>query len=223
MSEQYDAYLKEHINNVKRGYKWIKQNLSEEVADYDDYISENINRHDASKFEYEEYDAYDEHYYGEHKGEWWEVSNYNHAWLHHFHENPHHWEHWLVIDDPTDDRIFHAIQMPYQYVVEMICDWWAFSWKKGNLFEIFDWYKDNHNHIYLHEETRQQVEDLLAKMKEKLNSEFTQYVADMVDTADIIEKYADLGHSYNVPVELLQQYIDDSRVKLEEELHGYLD
>ena len=26
-SSKYDAYLKEHISNVKLGYKWVKENL----------------------------------------------------------------------------------------------------------------------------------------------------------------------------------------------------
>nr|DAE02562.1 MAG TPA: hypothetical protein [Siphoviridae sp. ctmYS12] len=30
------------------------------------------------------------------------------------------------------------MDMPYNYIIEMICDWWAFSWNKGNLQEIFN-------------------------------------------------------------------------------------
>ena len=60
--------------------------------------------------------------------------------------------------------------MPKNRVIEMICDWWSFSWKSGNLGEIFDWY-EKHKDMKLHENTRKFVEDILGKMKEELEKE----------------------------------------------------
>ena len=54
---------------------------------------------------------------------------------------------------------------------EMICDWWAFSWAKGNLHEIFKWYDEHKKYMKLHTNTRKKVEDILGRIKEKLDEE----------------------------------------------------
>ena len=61
--------------------------------------------------------------------------------------------------------------MPYNYIIEMICDWWAFSWNSGNLNEIFDWYDEHKNYMKLSDATRKTVENILSKIKEKLEEE----------------------------------------------------
>ena len=64
-----------------------------------------------------------------------------------------------------------ALEMPENYVVEMVSDWWAFSHKSGNLYEIFDWYKKNKKRQILHENTRKLVEEILDKIKTELDKE----------------------------------------------------
>ena len=59
--------------------------------------------------------------------------------------------------------------MPYNYIIEMICDWWAFSWNSGNLNEIFDWYDEHKDYMKLSEKTHKMVEDILSKIKDKLD------------------------------------------------------
>ena len=61
--------------------------------------------------------------------------------------------------------------MPYEYIIEMICDWWAFSWAKENLFEIFKWYDEHKDYMKLSDWTRIEVEDILKQMKAKLERE----------------------------------------------------
>jgi hypothetical protein len=51
----------------------------------------------------------------------------------------------------------------------MICDWWAFSWNKGNLYEIFKWYDQHKAYMKLSGKTRKTVEDILEKLKAKLD------------------------------------------------------
>ena len=58
--------------------------------------------------------------------------------------------------------------MPYHYILEMICDWWAFSWSKGDLTEIFSWYDSHKKYIKLHNNTRSIVEEILGLIKDKL-------------------------------------------------------
>lgn len=125
-----------------------------------------------------EYDNYlAEHRANVGKGLYWFRNNlpeyltgeeFNKAWLHHIYSNPHHWQHWVLINDEAEEGIV-TLRMPYQYVIEMICDWWAFSWNKGNLYEIFDWYDKHKDHMKLHNDTRELVEEILSKMKEKLD------------------------------------------------------
>ena len=89
------------------------------------------------------------------------------AWLMHIHRNPHHWQHWVLInDEPKEGTIL--IEMPYPYIIEMICDWWAFSWIKGDLSEMFAWYKDHESYIKLHNNTRSIVEEILEMIRTKL-------------------------------------------------------
>ena len=117
----------------------------------------------------EEYTAYDEYFYGKTKTP--EIKkNFNLAWLHHIHNNPHHWQHWVLInDDPGEGMIM--LDMPHNYIIEMICDWWAFSWAKGNLYEIFNWYDAHKDYMKLSDKTRETVEDILEKIKTKLDED----------------------------------------------------
>ena len=50
----------------------------------------------------------------------------------------------------------------------MICDWWAFSWRNGDLTEIFDWYGKHKDYMKLSDKTRKTVEGILSKIKDKL-------------------------------------------------------
>ncbi len=82
----------------------------------------------------DEYTPYDNYFYGEQTPAI--IEAFNRAWLMHIHRNPHHWQYWVLInDEPKEGTIL--IEMPYPYIIEMICDWWAFSWIKGDLSEMF--------------------------------------------------------------------------------------
>lgn len=165
MSAQYDLYLQQHRSNVRKGFEWIQENLPELVKDGVGWQAEFA--HDASKNEPDEYEAYDRYFYGNNKS-YQVMQGYRKAWLLHIHRNPHHWQHWVLInDDPKEGEI--VLDMPYNYILEMICDWWAFSWSKRKLFEIFDWYDEHKDYIKMSPKTRKTVDDILGKMKEKLS------------------------------------------------------
>ena len=169
MSSEYNDYLNSHISNVNQAYDWLRVNLPE-IAYFDGgFTSLNyFGNHDSSKYYQEEYDAYDAYFYGPMSKEVKE--NFNYAFLHHIHENPHHWQYWVLINDDSEEGTV-ALDIPYKYVIEMICDWWSFSWKNGNLYEIFYWYDAHKKHIILSKHTRELVEDILYQIKEKLNEQ----------------------------------------------------
>lgn len=167
MSYQYDQYLAKHKENVKNGFEWLQTNLPELVKDIPNLGWQCGFAHDQSKSEPDEYEAYDAYFYGNNRS-FKVVQEYRKAWLLHLHRNPHHWQHWVLVnDDPKEGEIL--IEMPVNYIFEMVCDWWAFSWAKGNLQEIFKWYDEHKNYMKLHPNTRKKVEEILSKIKEKMD------------------------------------------------------
>lgn len=167
MSKEYDEYLQEHRSNLCFGLEWLKQNLPEvlEGAYNIDWLVQNA--HDHSKYGSEEYNAYDTYFYTNIKS-YRVQQDFQLAWLHHIHHNPHHWQHWVLVnDDPAEGTV--CLDMPRCYIIEMICDWWSFSWAKNDLTEIFRWYDEHRERMLLAKNTREAVEDILYKMAEKLD------------------------------------------------------
>lgn len=170
MSQMYDDYLREHIANVGKAWVWMRDNLA--VGSVLGTEVENLVRmHDMSKTKRDEYRAYDDYFYGGNRSAR-VVRNFNEAWLKHIHRNPHHWQHWVLIHD---DEPIDALKMPPEYVYEMIADWWSFSFKSGNLREIFSWYEKHGSGMILHTKTRNLVEGILGQIKEMLDKEKTEY------------------------------------------------
>lgn len=162
MSQKYDKYLENHRQDVKKAYQWIAAYIPE-LTDVE--ATRNIEFHDMSKNTPDEYKPYDDYFYGEQTPA--VIEAFNRAWLMHIHRNPHHWQHWVLInDEPKEGTIL--IEMPYPYIIEMVCDWWAFSWIKGDLSEMFSWYKDHEAYIKLHNNTRSIVEEILEMIRTKL-------------------------------------------------------
>lgn len=176
MSKQYDEYLAAHRDNVKKAYEWLKDNLHTMI--FCDISESNmdiiINNHDLSKYEPEEYIRYDNYFYGlnfyglniDHKKEEEKIKNeFNYAWLLHIHSNPHHWQHWVLINDNNNPK---PVDMPSEYIIEMICDWWSFSWFRNDLYEIFNFYEANKKTMILSDNTRESVEGILEAIRTKL-------------------------------------------------------
>lgn len=162
MSQKYDEYLEKHRQAVKKAYQWIAAYIPE-LTDVE--ATRNIEFHDMSKNTPDEYTPYDNYFYGEQTPAI--IEAFNRAWLMHIHRNPHHWQYWVLInDEPKEGTIL--IEMPYPYIIEMICDWWAFSWIKGDLSEMFAWYKDHADYIKMHNNTRSIVEEILEMIRTKL-------------------------------------------------------
>ena len=169
MNEKYNEYLQEHIENVEKAHQWLRDHFEDVAKNEKD--NEYFWTHDNSKYSPEEYLAYDEYFYGGNKS-FKVVDNFKYAWLHHIHNNPHHWQYWVLQNDDEPEEI---LEMPFKYVVEMICDWWSFSWKDGKLDEIFDWYEKHKDGMKLHPRTRKLVEDILSRIKKELEKEQRRY------------------------------------------------
>lgn len=183
MSEKYDLYLKEHIAAVESSWKWLVANigvgkLRDICGSFDrGKVEKAVRQHDASKYAECEYKAYDDFFYGDDRNEKVKEA-FNYAWLHHLHVNPHHWQHWIFL---SDDEGMVAMEMPNECILEMICDWWTFSWRKGDLYEIFRWWSQHEEYIVMGEKTRQKVMDILEAIRLKLDSADAESVVMIVE------------------------------------------
>ena len=183
MSIKYDYYIRKHRACVQTAFLWLEMNIGfDELskifpeADFKQ-INSNLFTHDYTKKYMEEYDAYDQYFYGDSKNEDVKIK-FDEAWLHRIHTNPHHWQHWLLVNDDNDGDKITALKMNDDDVIEMICDWWSFSWKSyldaetndiKLLYEVFDWYDDHKPKMVLHPDTKSQVELTLQLIKKRLD------------------------------------------------------
>ena len=168
--EDYIEYIDDHIANVRKAYDWLIAHEIDNDVDFGDFskLETLINSHDKSKWSDEEFEPYAIYFY---KGKN-NKADFNKAWNHHQKANPHHWQYWVLIkDNPDPKNNYVCIPMEQEYIVEMICDWWAFSHKSGNLYEIFDWYEENKDNQLMHNTTRGTVERILKAIKKALDSE----------------------------------------------------
>lgn len=169
MSAKYDEYIITHKSNVTKAFDWLCTNLPEifpSEAMKSQIEWQCTSAHDQSKYTKEEYDAYDAYFYGNRSYE--TVQNFKVAWLQHIHKNPHHWQHWILINDEHNEGV-ELLEIPFNYIIEMICDWWSFSWRSENLYEIFDWYAKHRDTMQINDSSRRMIEDVLNKMRTKLD------------------------------------------------------
>lgn len=105
MSQKYDEYLENHRQAVKKAYQWLAAYIPE-LTDVE--ATRNIEFHDMSKNTPDEYKPYDDYFYGEQTP--MVIEAFNLAWLMHIHRNPHHWQHWVLInDEPKEGTILIEI------------------------------------------------------------------------------------------------------------------
>ena len=181
MSLEYDKYLRRHRTNVMDAFIWLKDNifnnsLSNIYPNYQDgllldisNLKPQIENHDASKNEDREYFPYDDYFYNRKASRTsFVVDEFNEAFLMHIHKNPHHWQHWVLIPD-SENLPQKAIFMPFNYIIEMVCDWFSFSLESGVISAIFDFYLERKNYIILHPKSREFLEVLLYKMERIIN------------------------------------------------------
>lgn len=174
-NKQYLEYIKEHKENVTKAFQ-VYGTLIIDLL-YDDNINKQLtwerlyekirDGHDDSKYENEEFESYRRKFFprdGEKP-----ISDYefNKAWLHHIHNNPHHPEYWIYQDyeelkSKGKAQIFYY-PMDDDAIIEMLCDWIAMSYKFNN--KVYDWYKESNKGDILNEDTRFIVEEILKAIK----------------------------------------------------------
>ncbi len=88
------------------------------------------------------------------------AQQFDRAWLHHIHCNPHHWQHWVL---SQDDGEVKCLEMPTHFAREMVADWIGAGVAQGKTGKtaVLVWYEKNKQSIKLHDRTRELVESLV--------------------------------------------------------------
>lgn len=170
-SNEYDDYLNTHISGVIRAWDEILEpGLLYDLNDHDmtvedlSSIRSIISEHDTSKYESDEYDAYCNYFYpsdGFEKDE----HEFNRAWLLHQKRNPHHWQYWILIRDNGD---LEPMDMPIEYICEMLCDWHSFTLRDSKS-TAYKWWNDNKDKMVLSKNTIDCIESMISYMKKPLS------------------------------------------------------
>lgn len=156
---EYEEYLEQHIGGVKKAFEQFKKHLLTETdlaIDEMEMLEEQIASHDASKYEDEEFYPYLYHFYPSQAGQDNKIA-YDRAWNHHQKHNPHHWQYWILQKDSGEQVL---LDMPENYVIEMLCDWSSFQYKNPESTAT-KWYNDNKDKMLLSENTRSLIEKYL--------------------------------------------------------------
>lgn len=167
--KEYDEYLKNHISGVQQAWRDCFYDKLSDILDGVTLkeISDQIANHDDSKYGSEEYTPYLNHFYPP-EGKTGEDfrKEFDVACLHHYHNNPHHWNYWVLNDDEDKDK-GRVLDMPEKYVIEMLCDWHSFSLKDSNS-TAYNWWNKNKEKMNMTDNTIKLVEKYIDYVKEPL-------------------------------------------------------
>lgn len=180
MSLAYEYYLKEHRDALAYMLTWIKDNTPElllNIPEGIDFEHQILYGHDESKKSMEEYEAYDTFYYTNNQS-YQALEDFNAAWLHHIHNNPHHWQHWVLIVDDVGGREnadvkngINLIEIPYHYILEMVMDWFTFGVREQDMYSTKKWYAEHKHTIKLNSDSRKVLESILDTIYQRLDQD----------------------------------------------------
>ena len=169
--KEYLDYLDAHIGAVIQSWEEVLRPAIEESGDEEllsqlnlDEIGLQVYNHDQSKYGDEEFTAYCNHWYPQDGSDVEHTSDrpegdveYDYAWSHHQHNNPHHSQYWLIV---KDDGEIQALDIPLNYICELLCDWHSFSRKEdGNT--AYDWWNMNRDSFIMSDNTVAWIDKLV--------------------------------------------------------------
>lgn len=99
-----------------------------------------------------------------------EIKGYSLGWLHHKGRNKHHWEYWLDNANQGGYQGVSAIEMPKEYLVEMVCDRIAASMnyqkEKYNDASALEYFLNGYDKVMMHPKTKKLLLHLLTYLKD---------------------------------------------------------
>lgn len=135
--------------------------------------------HDFSKFGPTEFVSSAKHFQGNRSPIEAEKDavGYSKAWLHHKGRNKHHWEYWTDFSESGD---IIANEIPYKYVVEMVCDWIgagkAYSKDKWTQADPINYFNSHRQGRYFHPKTEKLLIEFQECIRDKGLKEFHRMV-----------------------------------------------
>lgn len=172
--DEYLKYLADHISAFKSCYPLAIEAILEVIPSAESTLKryKTPPDHDTDKFRNDIFNNYLNYLYpdGDVKdGKWISVTpsvkeDFYEAWNEHQNHNPHHWQYWVCI---TDDYGYKAIEMPINYVAEMLADWATFMYI-GKSKNMMNWYLTHKDKMILHPNTRKLVDQCLPLMEDKV-------------------------------------------------------
>ena len=163
--EKYEEYINNHIKNVQEAYLMASGAFLEIFPEvYNDnkltnQLTTNLRSHDKSKFSDDEFWDYAMRFFPINSVNPYSKKiqdEFNIAWLHHVHNNPHHPAHWTLVED-GEIKIF---DMPDIYIIEMLCDWMAMS-KYFNSTTLEYWQSESAQKLPMSDYTKSKVEEFI--------------------------------------------------------------
>lgn len=82
------------------------------------------------------------------------------AWNAHLRRNAHHWQYWVT---SNDDGTYTTIEIPEQFVREMVADWCGAGRAITGKWDAIEWFAKNERKMKINEETRKLVVQMLDK------------------------------------------------------------
>ncbi len=139
--------------------------------------------HDLSKFRPAEFVPYGKFFYALPGASWLKAvpdpsakSRMLQGWLTHIQRNPHHWQHWCLINGASvvashgtkvKTNPVEALPMPRKYVREMLADWMgagrAYQGVYPTSIAEWKWWQENKNQIVLHDRSRLYLTDAIVE------------------------------------------------------------
>ena len=150
---RYMDYINDHISKVKKSFDqrsaMLQRVMNLSHSEMEELIGR-IDNHDASKYSVEEFPAYRNYFYPAEK-EARDNEGFAKAWEHHYKNNDHHPEYWVVNNVPQP--------MTKVAIAEMILDWEAMSRNFGGNPRV--WYRDSGKAFPFHPQTVIEVKRVL--------------------------------------------------------------
>lgn len=120
-------------------------------------------KHDLSKYSFSEFHESVKYFQGDRSPYMYEKEMFGFAngWMHHKGRNKHHWEYWYDMKD----GIWQPLEMPYNYLVEMVCDRVAackiYQKDKYTKESALNYYLTRNDKNYMHPKTKEALENIL--------------------------------------------------------------
>ena len=96
-----------------------------------------------------------------------ELYGYSLGWLHHKGHNRHHWEYWYDMLD----GVWQPIEMPFPYVVEMVCDRVAackvYEKDKYTSASALNYFEAKNDKQYMHPKTAELLRSILTRIRDE--------------------------------------------------------